>query len=326
MPGVSDPISDLGPLGDANAFEGRLQEEPIESPTQPWRPSSNRRTDDYEYEQGPAMTDYLQHIQNVPDSSTGDYNPSIWRRMLAGLAGGAAGGSGGALQGIKAAQSINEMPYRRAVEDYERKGSALESAARIEDATQKTRQAYQKQIADQEDKDEDRKVKWANSEISRLRAEQATKRITIDQEIRQATNQITRDRLEAQKKKWDDDSENEIARLEILKTNAGSSRISANASAQNATTNAGRGAAYTNYMNRLGQPKPMSPASQGITRRIAEEELKNEHPEWLDPKTGAVKDTRAFEVELQRRLRMRIPAFTSDRELEPEDNPYEIIQ
>jgi hypothetical protein len=337
MPGVSDPISDLGPLGDANAFEGRIQEEPIESQTQPWRPSSNRRTmSGFDIpEQGPAMTEYLKHIENVPGDNGENYSPSIWRRMLAGLSGGAAGATGGALQGIKAAQYINEIPYRRAVEDYERKGQSLESAAKIEEASQRNRTAYQKGIWDQEEADKDREVKWANSEINRLKAEQAAKRIALEAEAKRATNQTAVDRLNAQIVDNDRKYDTELAKLELMKQNVGinqqrantgqyaaeSGRISANAAAQNATTNTGRGKAYEGYIGRLGQPKPMSPASIGITRRIIEEELKNEFGAQILDKQGEVKpEYRAeFERQIQRRLRERVGNTA------PDDNPYEII-
>jgi len=339
-PGVSDPIADLGPLGDANAFEGRLQEEPIASQTQPWRPSSNRRTmSGFDIpEQGPALTDYLQHISKVPTHE--EYSPSVWHKLAGSLSGAVAGGTQGVGAGMKAAQSVVDLPYQRAREDYELKGQSLEAAAKIEEASQRNRTAYQKGIWDQEEADKDREVKWANSEINRLKAEQAAKRIALEAEAKRATNQTAVDRLNAQIVDNDRKYDTELAKLELMKQNVGinqqrantgqyaaeSGRISANAAAQNATTNAGRGTAYEGYMKRLGQPKAMSPASVGITRRIVEEELKNEHPEWFNPKTGAVIDSRKYEDEIQRRLLMRIPGFTRDRQLEPDDDPYEVIQ
>ena len=117
-------------------------------------------------------------------------SPSIWHRLVGGLAGGVTGGQQGAAADIKTAQGILDMPYNRAREDYELKGQALESAAKIEETTNRSRQAYEKELAGQKIEDADREVKWANSEINRIRAEQAARRITLEEEIKRLLTRL----------------------------------------------------------------------------------------------------------------------------------------
>ena len=99
LPNTNDPIGSL-----------RLppaQEEPIDSVTQPWRPTTNRRTmSAYSLpEQGPAMTDYLQHISNIPKRE--DYAPSIWHKLAGSLSGGVAGGQQGARHRMRGQQGLH---------------------------------------------------------------------------------------------------------------------------------------------------------------------------------------------------------------------------
>jgi hypothetical protein len=332
-PGAADPIG--------NTRLPRAQEAPITSMTEPWKPQKNRHT--MEAFETPAMTDYLKHIQNAPTHS--EYAPSIWHRIVGSIGGAAEGGTRGALAGMKTALDITELPYRRAVQDYEIKGQSLESAAKLEEAGNRTRQAYQKAIMEQDEADKDREVKWANSEINRIKAEQAARRITLQAEIDRATNQVAVDRLTAQRDKWERDSQAELDRLEIMKQDADTRRYSAESgrmtagasvtnaatNQQNANTNSRRADYYGQGIRNRNQPRPMTPASVGITRRIVEEELMNENPTWLNSQ-GIVKPEfrKQYEDAIQRRLLMRIPNYNFNRELEPEsnddDNPYEVIQ
>ena len=56
--------------------------------------------------------------------------------------------------------------------------------------------------------------------------------------------------------------------------NAATNRAGLGIRQQQADTASRRADAYTGYMGRLGRPKPMSAASQGITRRIVQEEIR----------------------------------------------------
>jgi hypothetical protein len=322
-------------------FDFGSTEEPITSMTETWQPPTSRRNrlSEEDFAPGPAMTDYLKHIQNVPKRE--EYSPSIWHRLVGGLSGGVEGGTRGAAAGIKTASEVLDMPYRRAREDYELKGSGLEAAAKLEELTQRNKTAYKKELLQQDEADKDREVKWANSEINRIKAEQAARRITLEEEIKRATNETSRQRLQGQLDKWLRDSDNELAKLELLKQDVGTRQFAAQTGRMNAVTNQGGLAvrqqeadtssrktdAYTGYMGRLGQLKPPTAASIGITRRIIEEEIKNEYPDILD-RQGAVRPdkSRQFEQEIQRRLRTRLTNMGGmGGGNEPEENPYEPV-
>ena len=330
-PGAADPIG--------NTRLPRAQEAPITSMTETWQPHKNRRT--MEAFETPAMTDYLKHIQNVPKRE--DYSPSIWHRIVGSIGGAAEGGTRGALAGMKTALDINEIPYRRAREDYELKGAGLESAAKLEEAGNRNRNAYLKSIMEQDEADKDREVKWANSEISRIKADASIKRLAILDEIKKSTNEATVQRLQNQLARFDQEHQEAIDRLEVAKMNAGANQTranaavtSANAAATNAGANVTRANAYANRQTQLTEPKQPTAAQIGITRRIIEEEIMNENPNWLNNQ-GVVRpeNRQEYEMEIQRRLRRRIqgygniplgpdgPAFMGDID---DDNPYEVIQ
>jgi hypothetical protein len=333
-PSVADPLKYAG-------ADFGSEETPVTSMQQTWRPP-NSRSNRYEFsdEPGPATKDYLKHIQSAPTHE--QYSPSIWHRLSAGLVGGVTGGQQGAAAGYKTAQGVLETPYQRAVQDYELKGQGLEAAAKIEEATNRTRQAYQKAAWDQEEADKDREVKWANSEINRIKAEQAAKRIALEAEAKKATNQVAVDRLNAEINKWDNQYNTELAKLELVKQGLGIRQQQANTGQynaatnrmgtesriatgeQNAETNARRADAYTGYMGRLGQPKAPTQASIGIGRRIIEEEIKNENPKILD-KQGAVKPEYAPEFERQIQERLRRRGLITGTVSEPDADRYEVI-
>ena len=92
------------------------------------------------YGTGEAMNKFYEHVQNVPQRE--DYQPGIFGKIVAGLAGTSAGWQGGAGAGIKTAQSVIRRPYEQAVEEYEMKGQGLKQAADIEQARDAKRVAY----------------------------------------------------------------------------------------------------------------------------------------------------------------------------------------
>jgi hypothetical protein len=225
--------------------------------------------------QSPVMQRYLEHISQTPNRA--DYNPSIWHRIVAGVAGGAEGGSRGALAGIKAAEEVKNLPYRRALEDYDIKGQGLESAAKLEQVNQKQKLEYHKYLGEEDEADRDRMVKWATQETARYNAETTRMRYEWDKKIREATNQRELDRLTAQKAQWEAANKEAAKRTGILQ--------------QQANTAANRATSYKDYLGTLGN-KPPSQTQLAAARQLAEDEVRNEHLVDVetfiptDPKTG----------------------------------------
>jgi len=81
---------------------------------------------DYEstYEPSSTLKRYLSLSQSKPQRE--DYKPSGWGKALATAAGAVEGWRGGPNKGIASAQAVRDMPYARAMQDYE---SEYESAA-----------------------------------------------------------------------------------------------------------------------------------------------------------------------------------------------------
>lgn len=78
----------------------------------------------------PARTAYQDALQNQPNSA--DYQPSIWRRIGAGITGAAGGLSGGPGVGTELGERFLESPYRGALSDYQRRLQGLEQSAQME--------------------------------------------------------------------------------------------------------------------------------------------------------------------------------------------------
>ena len=109
-----DPTGGFDPTGiNRNAF--RVY--PFGSPYYPQQATED--DSDYENPYTPSSTlrRYLDLIGSAPKRE--EYQPSKWGRILAALGGGSTGFTQGAGKGIETAIGIRDLPYNRAMEDYE---------------------------------------------------------------------------------------------------------------------------------------------------------------------------------------------------------------
>ena len=93
---------------------------------------SIQQDNDYESDYTPSSTmkRYLDISQNAPKRE--DYQPTGWGRALAAAAGGLEGWKGGAGRGITAANAVRDMPYARALTDYDTERETAASALKAE--------------------------------------------------------------------------------------------------------------------------------------------------------------------------------------------------
>ena len=254
----------------------------------------------------PAMERYLEHASNVPLRE--NYSPSIWHRIVGSLAGAVSGGTKGPLAGIESAERVLEMPYRRAVEDYEFKGQGLEAGAKLEQTKQKQRLDYMKAVNDSENDRINGMIKDNDSRTRAKRAEIDAQRYEWKNRIDQAKNEIQATEARNQMTRWEAQSANELAGLE-------NERKELSIRQQEANTNALRGTAYQQSVTGLNQSRatrlPYTQPALQAGREVIISELQNERPDLFDD-SGMPEDdasSNMIEQEIQARLRRRIPGY-----------------
>jgi hypothetical protein len=137
--------------------------EPLDEPDQQYNQPNQQMNFSQFYDQpGPAMSRYRQHLDTVPKSE--DYTPSKWRRLGAILSGVSESMRGG--KGYETARDINLDPYKQAYGRWDEQGAGLREAAGLESTESKNRAGYfQKMmeiLMDQQDKQQQRQIGWAN--------------------------------------------------------------------------------------------------------------------------------------------------------------------
>lgn len=123
---------------------------------------------DSQFEDGPALSSYRQHIQSMPEYE--DYKPSFGRKLVAGLVGAGLGAKSPAA-GINFANDITQRPYHEAVQQWESRIRPMQEAAGLEELGQRTKRKYindardtalkqqhQQTIEDQQFNEFDRKI------------------------------------------------------------------------------------------------------------------------------------------------------------------------
>ena len=336
-----NPWANVDFISGANELDN---EAALNTPPAPnWQAPGRRRMTEEDF-QTPAMDRYLEAASNIPNRD--EYSPSIWHRIVGSLAGATAGGTKGPLAGIEGAERVLNMPYQRAIEDYEARNQGLEGAAKLEQSKQKQRMDYEKYIIDAERDDLDREIKQVAAETAQFNADTARQRALFDAQIRKATNQTALDRLQAQKDQWEKVNGQRERELGIRQQTA-------NAALQNAGTNSRRAGAYERYLGGISN-KPIPINQIGSARVMAEAQIKNEHmtpteypnvpgaarghadtePAWFDAQGNILPEFAAeYERQIQERIRRMIRgygnvplgavgALTPDEE----ENPYEEIQ
>lgn len=104
-------------------------------------PPVQQLSDEYDsqFEDGPALSSYREHIQSMPEYQ--DYQPSIGRRLISGLVG-AGLGARSPQQGIKFAEDFNQQPYHEAASEWNMRTAPLREGAQLEELGQRTKRKY----------------------------------------------------------------------------------------------------------------------------------------------------------------------------------------
>lgn len=122
---------------------------------------------------GPNMQNYMKHVSESPKRE--DYQPN-WMTKIAAALGGGAEGMRDPSRGIQTALAIRDEPYRRGVEDYERKGAGLGALAQNEDSERRNQLGLIKAI--RENQLEERRLqsteKTADASVTRANASVTT--------------------------------------------------------------------------------------------------------------------------------------------------------
>jgi len=241
--------------------------------------------------QNPALDSFNQHVSGMPNEA--DYSPSIWRRILAGVAGASTGyDTRDPMKAFEAAEHINRSPYRNAIDQWGRKGEALESAARLENTSGNLGARY----LGLENTDRYNTGRINNSAegnaIDRIdaatrahNARTAEKRADFALKIANAADDTDREQLKAQKARWEVMAKNEGDELAIARQRANSYATAVNTNAANSNRNLNR---------------PPTKAQ----REVAIDQIVNENPtQWLGA-DGKIKQELLpmLEVEINRRL------------------------
>lgn len=175
----------------------------------------------------PIFDQYMQTVQNRPQRE--DYQPSIGRKILGGLAGAMTGFTSGAKAGQNMVQDITEGPYRQAQADYQAELEPLEKGVGFERAFGET---LRKRLNDRQN---------YGVKVAKLESDYQAAQDKLDIALKRAGNDAERNRILAAKQSVDAEYQRERAKTERLnaganQTRANASMVSAKAKERNAQT------------------------------------------------------------------------------------------
>lgn len=258
-----------------------------------------------EYEEGPAIRAYMQHMAGLPNREA--YQPNIGSKIAASLAGFSAGYRQGPQAGIEASEAITERPYRRALEDWGMREQGLRAQAELEDDREARRNAYRKIMMESGQWQGEQSVREHQADTSRMIAEQTAKRDA-------ATDERTRKYYDALIRNMTNTRANELKRIKISEDNL-----------------AARNRAIDLYGDRTKaiSGRPESATQLAAARRIATEEAMNEMPAEAFNDQGRLKPEFAGQLEtlIQLKLSRRRPLIY-DIELPSfgDENEFELLE
>lgn len=256
----------------------------------------------FDYEQ-PALDRYEKHVRNIPNQE--DYSPSIWRRILAGVAGGTTGwSSGNPTAALEAAENVNTQPYRRSLDNWSLQEQGLKAGADIEGQRSNQRLKYLEAQLEQNRDERDYEIESDKVNIQAHQAETRRKSTELAAARDSAVDAREKARIENQRQNWIKQRENEASRIRM----ESSARAASNAS-------------YRDRTSKMGERPAESPIQQANRRKIAEEAVMNMNPDWLNKDTGYIDDKFRveFEAEVQKRLNPRkninlLPEFEDEED------------
>jgi len=230
---------------------------------------------------------YETHLGNMPNE--GNYSPSVWRRILAGLAGGTEGWrSGDPTAAIGAAENVNRMPFQRAMEQWGMQGAGIKERAGLETSRQKQRLEYLEQVLDQKQFEREAGQKDTSLDIQVFDAETRRVNSELTRKRNESLDESAKKRLEAQINNWE--NTREIQR-------------------DNLTLQKGRLGAYRERTDMMGK-RDIPFTQQAARYELVKQQIIAENPNFLTEDGSAVRPE--FITELERLIQRRLPRRTTD--------------